>query len=705
MFFTYRSPRMTRALVRVLLSVAVALVTIGTLVHPQGKLRAAEYTVTTCDTAELINVYNTAISTPADDNIYLRPGCTYTFSTANPGSGRALATLPATSSAGRLGFYGRGATITRTGSNFGFIQVASGGNLDLHDTVFSAFNSGAQVGGVFYTSGSLAVNGSAIVNSGSNTDGGAIYADANANLLVSQTAFYTNTGFNGGAIFSAAPTYIRRSSFTQNRALGYGGALALIDRGATVINSTFGTNRADNNGGAISVSAGNSSFSYFFYNNTIFQNTADNNVSGVGDGGGFYMAGVATNRVTLSNTVVAQNSDASASGNQHEDVSGNFQTTNINNFISTDNGMTGITNGTNGNRVGTIPSPLNPLLGAFGSRPGESGFLGTYTPLPASPLINAGSNLIVSAMGADGSRDGRLYHRIQYSVVDIGSVEFKRADSPVIINPANKAWLFRYYSSPGAPDFSFVYGQGLSDYQPVVADWNGDDIDTQGLYTRYPASNRGVFALSNVFNGFDASTLPAFAYSDANPNWLPVAGDWDGNRADSIGVYDISTGIWVLSDSNASVTPNYPAFSFGGGSGIVPVAGDWDGNGYDGIGVYNFNTGRWFLSNGVGIYAGVGYSFVYTAAGYYPVVGDWNADGIDTVGLYNPNNGQWLLRNSNDTGSADIAFVYGAGSGLIGRAGQWRQVTPGNGTRPIIESRVTPVAPVVTPQIAPTFAP
>jgi len=93
--------------------------------------------------------------------------------------------------------------------------------------------------------------------------------------------------------------------------------------------------------------------------------------------------------------------------------------------------------------------------------------------------------------------------------------------------------------------------------------------------------------------------------------------------------------------------------------------------------------------------------FQYSAPGFYPQAGDWDGDGIDTVGLYNPTTGQWLLRNTNTTGSADIVFVYGQGSGLIGRTGQWKTILPGNGTSPIRQAVVTPNA----PQIAPTFAP
>jgi len=438
------------------------------------------------------------------------------------------------------------------------------------------------------------------------------------------------------------------------------------------------------------------------YNGTFHENNADSDENGTGDGGGIAISGTFTTLPRLYNTLLFENlDDNGASPTFISDVSGVLNSDSFNNFISVNTGFSGVTNNTNGNKVGTVGVPLDPLLGSSTTRPG--GLFLTRAPLANSPLINAGSNTY-----AVGSNDNRGTRRIIHGTVDIGAVEFKRPDSPVVINPANQGWLFRNLNAAGAVDFSFLYGQGLSDYQAIVGDWNGDDVDTQGVYTRFSASNIGVFALSDTFNGFDAVSLPSFAYSDASSSWLPITGDWGGNGADSVGVYRVTDGIWVLTDSNSSVAPSYAAFAFGGGPGVLPVSGDWNGDGDDSIGVFTFSTGVWLLSNGIASSTAVDVSFAYSAPGYYPVAGDWNGDGIDTAGLYNPTSGQWLLRNTNSTGSANVAFVYGAGAGLVGRTGQWKTVTLGNGTSPIRETVITPVAPVSTPdapQIAPTFAP
>ena len=77
--------------------------------------------------------------------------------------------------------------------------------------------------------------------------------------------------------------------------------------------------------------------------------------------------------------------------------------------------------------------------------------------------------------------------------------------------------------------------------------------------------------------------------------------------------------------------------SFNFGTGVwptsIPVAGDWDGNGTDGVGVYTYNTATWSLRNVAGT-GSADAAFVFgTPNSSYPVVGDWNGNGTDTVGV------------------------------------------------------------------------
>ena len=61
-----------------------------------------------------------------------------------------------------------------------------------------------------------------------------------------------------------------------------------------------------------------------------------------------------------------------------------------------------------------------------------------------------------------------------------------------------------------------------------------------------------------------------------------------------------------------------------------PVAGDWDRDGADTIGV--FELGLWSLRNS-NTAGGPELQFYYGAPGHIPVTGDWNGDGVDTIGV------------------------------------------------------------------------
>ncbi|MEY2420438.1 MAG: hypothetical protein QOI95_505 [Acidimicrobiaceae bacterium] len=130
----------------------------------------------------------------------------------------------------------------------------------------------------------------------------------------------------------------------------------------------------------------------------------------------------------------------------------------------------------------------------------------------------------------------------------------------------------------------------------------------------------------------------------------PVMGDWNGDGIDSPGVF--RNGTWYLRNSNTNGPPDL-AFGFGL-PGDTPVVGDWNGDGVDTIGV--FRLGRFYQrnqnSNGI-----VDNTFEYGFVGDRATAGDWNGDGIDTPGIYR--NGTWFLRNANSNGPTDSTFNFG----------------------------------------------
>ena len=93
---------------------------------------------------------------------------------------------------------------------------------------------------------------------------------------------------------------------------------------------------------------------------------------------------------------------------------------------------------------------------------------------------------------------------------------------------------------------------------------------------------------------------------------------------------------------------------------MITIIGDWNGDGVDTIGLYNPTTSMFFLSDSnVGGFADDVFVFGPANSGMVPIVGDWDGNGTDTVGLYNPTTSMFFLKNSNSTGFSDTAFVYG----------------------------------------------
>ena len=212
---------------------------------------------------------------------------------------------------------------------------------------------------------------------------------------------------------------------------------------------------------------------------------------------------------------------------------------------------------------------------------------------------------------------------------------------------------------------------------PIAGDWTGTGAVTIGLYS----TTQSVFYLRNSNSGGIADTTFVYGPAKIAPGStadIPIVGDWDGNGTDTIGLYDPTTSVFYLRNSNSSGFADV-IFAYGpANGGLVPIAGDWNGDGTDTIGLYDPRASVFYLknSNSSGFADTV---FAYGAAntgpplsGAVPLVGDWNGDGTDTIGLFNATSSVFYLRNSNSSGFADITMTYGPfAGGLRPLVGAW----------------------------------
>lgn len=140
---------------------------------------------------------------------------------------------------------------------------------------------------------------------------------------------------------------------------------------------------------------------------------------------------------------------------------------------------------------------------------------------------------------------------------------------------------------------------------------------------------------------------------------LGLAGNFNSDRIDTVGMYDPWQGSFYLRDENSAGFP-HKAFVFKpAGQTGKPLAGDWNGDGVDTVGIYTQGVQTFALANQNAANAPFQSLKVNGAPGNaLPLAGDWNGDGRDELALYVPGSNQILQKNSLTTGAADRVFDF-----------------------------------------------
>ena len=159
--------------------------------------------------------------------------------------------------------------------------------------------------------------------------------------------------------------------------------------------------------------------------------------------------------------------------------------------------------------------------------------------------------------------------------------------------------------------------------------------------------------------GFSEKIYSVVTAQLGGPDYVPVAGDFDGDGKIDPAVYQEASGNWftALSSNNyALVTARL------GGPGWTAVEGDFDGDGRSDPAVYQAAGGGWYVS-----LSGSGYATVSTtgfgAPGYLPVPGDYDGQGESELALYQQSSGNWVLLRGEDAEVTDtnvLARMYAA---------------------------------------------
>jgi CSLREA domain-containing protein len=303
----------------------------------------------------------------------------------------------------------------------------NGGTATLTNSVVAG-NSAPTGGGIFNINGTLTLTDSRVSNNSDGGDptvfsaGGGINNSGGVVTLIHSTVSGNSVhfGFGGGIDNTVGRVTLTNSTVTGNT----GGGIRNSAGGTTLISSTV----SDNSGGGIFNFEGRLNLT----NSTVSRNSAS------GDGGGILISGT-TSRTRLRNTTVARNSatqggggirttgpliltnslvarntapqgpDVLKSGGLTAPVTARFSLLGIGKGSS-------VSDGVNGNQVGSLSNPLDPLLGPLAA---NGGLTRTHALLLGSPAIDAASTPDCPPT------DQRGVLRPQGAACDIGSYERK----------------------------------------------------------------------------------------------------------------------------------------------------------------------------------------------------------------------------------------------------------------------------------------
>lgn len=538
----------------------------------------------------------------------------------------------------------------------GAINIANNGMIINGPGANLLIVSGGNTSRIFNISEPMTINGLTLTNglsTGTGLTGAAgaiLYSPVlpSSVLTLNNMAFTSNqaqatVSWGGGAIYNYNGTIqLTNCAFSGNIATLNGGAI-YNDGALSITNCTLTANTATQRaGGAIYNSSGTVTIKH----STITSNNAAN-----GAGGGIF--NYPYGRIRLSNSILAGNSSPIGTN-----YAGNIDSRGYN-LIQDRTGSSGYV-------VSDLPNLTNPNLGSYGLNGGQTS---VQVPNVGSPAIN----VIPSTGGCNQSVivDQRGASRPQGATCDIGAVETgvtpttpaaKRKDTPGFYRPSltsgqGSFFYLRTSLSSGSTDLNTQFGpQDGTVRKPVMGDWNGDGVDTLGIYGSFAGQDQFILINNNAGGSPDF----IFPITGSAAGDQPISGRWDNTMtADGVGLYRVSNGMVYLKKTLATGAPNYSLAlpSIGCGFSVSILVGDWDGNVIDGVSQRCDTSAVYYLSHettGVAIPAPFN-SISFAAGTDIPFGGDWLGLGVSSIGAYRPSTQTFYLRLYTDADASTLA--------------------------------------------------
>lgn len=221
-----------------------------------------------------------------------------------------------------------------------------------------------------------------------------------------------------------------------------------------------------------------------------------------------------------------------------------------------------------------------------------------------------------------------------------------------VYRPGTQTFVLRSSLTPGPPTIvAAVSGAATTDI-PVTGDWNGDGVDTPGLYR--PSTS--TFYLWDRWRDLTiANAAHVFAFGTTNGK--PLVGDWDGDGLDSVGVFDPATGHVRLTNALTAAAATYDEIY--GAIGDLPVGGDWNQDGAYSAGMFRPSDALFHLTNrNISAVLTDDAAYALGSGRDLPVAGDWTHSGYSGLGVYRPSTGVFTLKFNVDGSPADLTFSF-----------------------------------------------
>jgi len=339
---------------------------------------------------------------------------------------------------------------------------------------------------------------------------------------------------NRYGIYNTGRLDLNRLTVNNNSSGGiYIGSASVVN----IYNTTITNNTSTEHGGGI-----HSLSSDVTLNNvTISHNTASTS------GGGIYYSGQ-TSGIYVRNTIIADNTAPVTTGPDifsFNSVNGAVFTSRGNNLIGKSAANTGFVHNTNGDKVGTVVAPINPLLGPLQNNGGQTD---TRALLSGSPAKDAGNSCVTNSNcgGVNpptalllSDQRGTDFPRNYESGVDVGAFEsFYPVPSINSLNPNN--W------GTGRGAFELVI-TGSNFVAGAIVKWNG-----QNRVTTFVSNTQ----LKAQILASDVQTAGQYSVTVANPQPSVAPSE------------PVS---FTVADCSFSLNPISQLFTAAGGNGTVNV--------------------------------------------------------------------------------------------------------------------------------------